>query len=98
MDFLEGLVGTAVTVAVGSVLKNKVGRLPNDAIPFVNFALGAGAGTLLSGGDLETGVKLGVVWSTSGTGIHQAGKLVQRHRGTIGRAIVGTVRKVVSKR
>ena len=91
MDFLEGLIGTAVTVAVGGVLKNKVSKLPNDAIPFINFALGVGAGTVLSGGDLSAGLKAGTVWAASGTGIHQTGKLVQRHSGAIGKAIVGRI-------
>jgi hypothetical protein len=81
MDFsFTGLItlaaGAAASVAVGAIQKHAT-KIPNNVIPFVNFGIGAAVGTI-STGDIGAGLALGGAWSATGTGMHQAGKILKK--------------------
>lgn len=80
-------------VVAGGVLKH-VTKLPNNLIPLVNGALGAGVGALT--GDAATAAHMAVVASLGGTGMHQllkigtksvVGKLTGRAADTVNRKV-----------
>ena len=81
--------GAVASVVVGAVQKHAT-KIPNNVIPFVNFGIGAVVGTI-STGDIGAGLALGGAWSASGTGIHQAGKILKTGGAA---AIAGGLRKV----
>ena len=64
-------------VASGLIQKHAT-KLPNNAIPWVNGALGTVVGTLATGGDFSQGLQLGLVASSSATGLHQVLKIGTR--------------------
>lgn len=103
MDFAVNLAGMdfswsgLITLAAGAIASAGVGfiqkhatKIPNNAIPFVNFGIGAIAGTVATG-DIGSGLALGGAWSVSGTGIHQAGKILKANGANV---LAGGLRKI----
>lgn len=92
-------VGALATNLVGSFLKHKVrgNWIPNDAIPFINFGLGTGAGLVLTGGNVEQAVGLGAAWAAGGTGLHQGGKILKRAAPGLAKLAVGGLVKGLGK-
>lgn len=70
-SFLDLLKAAAPAVGLGLIEKHVITKLPNDAIPYVNGALGTIVGTIATGGDLGQGLQFGAAVSTSATGMHQ---------------------------
>ena len=72
-DFLgdtgSALLTVFAPVALGLVQKHAT-KIPNNAIPYVNGALGTVVGTMVSG-DIGQGLAFGATAAYSGTGIHQ---------------------------
>ena len=61
----------------GAVMKHGIRKLPNNAIPAINGALGLGL-ALLTGADVATAAQAGVLTAVGGTGTHQLLKITTR--------------------
>lgn len=69
--------GTLLSLGAGLVQKHLFKKLPNNVIPYTNFALTTVVGGLVTG-DWQLGLQIGAQGALQATGVHQVAKTAMK--------------------